>query len=388
MKRTSILILAAVMVMSLAGCSESGSSGKAEDIISAAKQTSVKETAGGKAPAGTNTVTDVTKIGKETGTGSGAEILTPAATEAQDLARRDHSEFSFFSHSQEYDYASKVRRIYEGEITDEAVKQEIFGKLSAILKCGELDLVREQRVTGGGTSLLTLKSESGEEYKICKGILTENPEEEGGREVFIFEGPHSRLYFDVEYAERTALEDLIESGVRTEQNLIHTEGSGPEAKPEEEKPVFPLIYLRIRSNFAWGEHVSGVFADAEGKYFSFDLSEIISSVKGPTLADRVYSCIVNGDGGQVFTGAYLDPVILRQGQEFAAKIDKNAKIREEGKMCDYGQNSVFAVIDGKPVMLCSEGDTDLTVEDENAEKAIRCFDDAMMNAITSLDIDD
>ena len=146
MKRSSILILAAVMVMSLAGCSESGSSGKAEDIISAAKQTSVKETAGGKAPAGTNTVTDVTKIGKETGTGSGAEILTPAATEAQDLAGRDHSEFSFFSHSQEYDYASKVRRIYEGEITDEAVKQEIFGKLSAILKCGELDLVREQRI--------------------------------------------------------------------------------------------------------------------------------------------------------------------------------------------------------------------------------------------------
>ena len=46
-------------------------------------------------------------------------------------------------------------------------------------------------------------------------------------------------------------------------------------------------------------------------------------------------------------------------------------------MFDYGQNTAYAIVDGKFVMLWSNGDNDYTVEDKYAPKATEAFNEAL-----------
>ncbi|MBQ1903451.1 MAG: hypothetical protein II168_03700, partial [Ruminococcus sp.] len=83
-----------------------------------------------------------------------------------------------------------------------------------------------------------------------------------------------------------------------------------------------------------------------------------------------------------------DTYILKQGIAYAAKISPNAKFTSEHKMCDYGQNTLYAVVDGKAVMLYSKGDNDKFTDDVNAQKAIECFKKACDKPIKSVAIPD
>ena len=51
------------------------------------------------------------------------------------------------------------------------------------------------------------------------------------------------------------------------------------------------------------------------------------------------------------------------------------------KMCDYGQKTSYAVVDGKAIMLYSYGDNLRVVEDDNAKKAEELFGKALTDSL-------
>ena len=73
----------------------------------------------------------------------------------------------------------------------------------------------------------------------------------------------------------------------------------------------------------------------------------------------------------------VDVKALNEGLEYAAKIDPDAKVTSENKMFDYGQCTAYAMVDGRFVMLWSNGDNDYTVEDKYAPKATEAFNEAL-----------
>ena len=80
--------------------------------------------------------------------------------------------------------------------------------------------------------------------------------------------------------------------------------------------------------------------------------------------------------------------MLEQGVKYAAKVSPNAKFSREHKMCDYGQDTLYAVVDGKAVKLYSKGDNDEFTDDVNAQKAIECFERACDKPVKAVAIPD
>lgn len=364
MKRTSVIIIAAALMLSLSGCGESSESVKAEDIIPVSQGTV------------SGTVTSVS-VSERVSEGSVTEICTSEVPETAEITGRKYSDFGFFAKAQDFDRETGTRSYYEGEITDDVCKQEIFDTLCGIFGQGELVLSGEQSVSGGAVPFLTMKSAEGTEFKLCKGILTYHPMEEGGDEVYILVTPYSRLCFAAAGAE---FEKLIAKGVRTEENLVGQKV--PEnSEPDSVSPKLPLTFIQLRTNWAWGESISGYFFDSAGRMFTFDLSNSLENVPGQDLAETVCDRLEEGGAAVKPSELRADISALKTGLEYVAKIDPGANVREESVMFDYGQDTLYAVVDGKPVMLVSKGDINMTVEDENAENAIRCFSDAMQAAM-------
>jgi hypothetical protein len=161
----------------------------------------------------------------------------------------------------------------------------------------------------------------------------------------------------------------------------------PEIKKSDVKPQFPLTYIKLRTNYAWGEHISGICTDAKGDVYSFDFSKTLPAGKGE-LMDKVIKSLEDGIANIIKTGAQLDASILEQGAKYAAMISPNAEFSCEHKMCDYGQETLYAVVDGKAVKLYSKGDNDEFTDDVNAQKAIECFRKACDKPIKSVAIPD
>ena len=57
-------------------------------------------------------------------------------------------------------------------------------------------------------------------------------------------------------------------------------------------------------------------------------------------------------------------------------------------MCDYGQNTLYAVVSGKAVKLYSKGDNDEFTDDVNAKKAIECFENACRKPVKAVAVPD
>ncbi|MBQ3936458.1 MAG: hypothetical protein II722_05310, partial [Ruminococcus sp.] len=89
MKKSVIITIAAAMILSMAGCSDSAK-GTAGKDISVASQ-------------------------KEPGS-SVADKLTPPTTTAQEFAKGKYDDYRYFSTAEEYDSKAKVNRSYKGEI--------------------------------------------------------------------------------------------------------------------------------------------------------------------------------------------------------------------------------------------------------------------------------
>ena len=379
--QVSVLILAAAMTLSLAGCSdaEAGSSG-AEDIPAAVRM----DHSGSDIRRDSEDVPDSPEIlapptaGDDSEKGSGSEdILTPPTTESQYLAGPGFDDCVFTAEVQAYSSENEVK-FYECKITG-AAKQEVSEMLSAILKSRELTLGEDQSIIDVITPVLTLKKPDGSEYTVCEALLSDNPLLESERSVYVFTAPHSQLYFE---ADNDDLSELLDSLARTEENLIETKKLSSEFEPGAVvKPEFPLTYIEIRTNFAWGHYITGNFIDAKGYLFSFDLSEALET--GPGYKDftsTVYENLQRGIGIDPQPAAVTDVSVLEEGLGYAAGNGSDATFREEEKMMDYGQHTLYAVVGGELVMLYSRGDVDRTSDDANVKNALRCYKDALNNA--------
>ena len=285
------------------------------------------------------------------------------------------------------DKGNYVVKTYEGEIENDVWKGKIFAELCDILKQDIITLKGEQDVQGGASSILTLKGTDIGEISIGKGILIEHPGEEGGSEIYVVTIKQGgQLYFG---GGNKRFEEFVHNAViQSEENLVKTvQLPKPEIKKSDVKPQFPLTYIKLRTNYAHGKHINGTCTDAKGDVYSFDFSKTLSAGEGE-LIDKVIQNLEDGIANIIKPGAQLDASILEQGAKYAATISPNAAFSREHKMCDYGQDTLYAVVDGKAVKLYSKGDVDEFTNDVNAQKAIECFKKACDKPIKSVAIPD
>ena len=382
MKKLAAMILSAALVLSMVSCSES-EAGTNLPVVSQQSDRSVP------APDSSKGDPDTSKPDPDTSKpdpdSSRDDRLTPAITEAEFIIKSDYNDFTYHSQAEDYDNRTMIRKYYEGEIKDDLYRKGIFEKLTAILKNGPLKLEGEQSVSGGADSLLTMKTKSGEEYRICKGILTAHPMEEGGPEVLIFQAPHSTCYFDPDYENRTTLESLVISGVTTDENLVKTvfPQETPVKKGKSVQPDNPIAFITLRSNYAWGQEFHGSCVDTAGRMYTFDYSKVAEGTYSGTFEERLLQLIKQN--GVIASDIIVDRTQLRQAIACAKKADPNGKFKEEYKMCDYGQDSLYAVVDGKAFLLQSTGDCDKTPLDKNAQEAVKYYAAACSGATCPAD---
>ena len=382
MKKLAAMILSAVLVLSMASCSESGGTGANLPVVSQNADSSIAD------PSSSVPDSNSSKPKPDSSRGdpsSKDDRLTPATTEIEDIIKSDYNDFTYFSKAQDYDNKTMIRKYYEGEIKDDSYKKEIFERIRTILKTNALTLTGEQSVSGGADALLTLKTKGGAEYRLCKGILTYHPMEEGGPEVFILQTPHSMYYLCPDYENSTTLESLVTAGVVTDENLVKTvlPQETPVKKGKSVQPDNPIAFITLRSNYAWGREFHGSCVDTAGRMYTFDYSKISEGTYSGTFEERLLQLIKQN--GVISTEIIYDTTQLRQAIAFAKQADPNGKFKEEYKMCDYGQDSLYAVVDGKAFLLQSTGDCDKTPLDEKAKEAIKYYNKAYSGATCPAD---
>lgn len=360
MKKTAAIILALAMALSMAACSE-GAAGK---DLPVATQNSI--------PDPDSSIGDMTTTHEP--------ILTPPTTEIEDITSSEYTEFTYFSKTEEYDKDTMIRRYYEGEIKDEKYTKQIFEKLKSILKNNAFTPQGEQSVSGGANAMLTFKKKNGEEYRLCTGILTHHPMEEGGEEVYILQTPHATYYFGADYKDKTSLDKLVAEAVKNTENLVKTvlPQETPTTNGNAVQPDNPIAFITVRSNYAWGRELRGSCVDTAGRMYTFNYSKVADGTYSGSFEERILQLIKQH--GVHPTEALYDVIKLREAISYAKKADPGAEFTKEHKMCDYGQKSLYAVVDGKAFMLQSIGDVDKLTTDANAQKAVEYYTQAESGA--------
>lgn len=370
MKKITGFLLAAVMMLSAAGCSEKdNSSSQPENIAvqlpgddSSGAGVSVPDSAGGDSSIADSSIPE-------------EDILTPAVTEAQALARSQYSDYGLFIRGIDHSDPDSPMR-YECEIVDNAVKQEIFESLCPVLKRNELSLEGEPYVKMEATTL-TLKNSDGDEYRFTDGYAGYDYLTGDGTPALFLTAPHSEACFEVSEDEMYALGKLLTNAVKDAEKLPVSEGAetvGPTIPRDAETPEFPLTFISVRTNFAWGRHIGGSFLDSRGYMYYYDLSDDLEEgFWSGGFADALYKCLLDGKGGIRANGVSADTSLINEGLSYAAKIGPDTVFTEQHMMEDYGQQTVYAVVGGKPVMLVSRGDVDRISEDENVLSAISLY---------------
>lgn len=353
MKRFAALMIAAVMTLGMAACSES-EAGKDISIVTQ------------KVESEPDTIIDIDQ----------GERLTPATTIMEDLRKSEWSDFEYLAKCEINDDAYAAIHYYDGSIKDDAYKAKIFEVLCRIFKGKEIVPKGKQQVQGGDSAVITLRTISGAEYSLCEGILVDSPELEGGSSVYVLKCPENQVYFlDKTYRETQDLKELIAEGIRTADNYVKTKQysvCGPDiANPEPDDIACIYVY----TNYAEGQVVKGSYIHKSGRLHEFDFSESFDPVQGnweQALLEQICVHCIQSEPNR-----YVDAQLLTTALDYAEKIDPSAEVTEEHMMCDAGQRTVYAVVGGKLVMLGSTGDNDKTVEDENAQKAMKCFEAAL-----------
>ena len=374
MKRLSVLLLAGLMALSMAGCSENADS---------SSKAAVREV---QIPRDDSSAADVSAPGtkpdnKDSGDVSMPEddILVPAATEAQELAGSEHSDYSFFIKTVDHSDPDAPRQ-YEGEIVDDAVKEKIFDILCNAFEREELSFEGEPTYTNDGL-ILTLKNAGGDEYRISAGCIDYDFLMYEGIPVFFLTTPDSVLCFETNDDELDELGKLLSEVLNSKDGFNRTDsGDIFEVKIPDgaEKPEFPVTYISVRSGYDSGiDHISGAFLDSRGYMYTFNLTEDLDRDLGSTgYTDMILKNLMKGNGNIEMNGVCADVSYINEGLDHAAKIDPDLEFDEESVMEDYGQNTLYAVVGGELVMLESFGDVNKTSEDENVQSAISSYKQA------------
>ncbi len=309
--------------------------------------------------------------------GSTDPSVSPATRE--DFANSGITSFEYIAKVHKTDENAERTYLYEGSVSDFQTKKELFTVLCRIIGQKELTLTQAQTVQGGGTPIIMLKTNSGGEYRLSKAILADAPQLQGGKSIFVLTTPDGKTYYlDSDQNDTKQLTELIQKGICTERNLVKTEYSGRRT-PDSSKKVTAndLAYILVRTNYAEGTYIQGCYVTKKGDYYQFDFSKIEGRGRKEFTEWLTEQISIHSQTETACSNKKADTDMLAQGLEYAAKIAPNAKVTTESRMCDYGQETLYAVVDGRFVMLRSRGDNDKTVEDINAVKAIDAYNEAM-----------
>lgn len=138
-----------------------------------------------------------------------------------------------------------------------------------------------------------------------------------------------------------------------------------------------IAYINLRTNYAWEQQITGFYINRQGEVFDFDFSKLNYDPNVDFNSWLLDAICDHSERSKPTRSVDVDKINTALG--YALKIDPNAKATTKSEMCDYGQRTQFAVVNGNLVMLCSEGDVDKTVEDVNAKKALDSFENALLS---------
>lgn len=159
-----------------------------------------------------------------------SETIVPSAAASQSavdkpaekLSERRMEEFIFEGGG--YEITDGVHTNYYGEITDEAIRQQLWD----IICTQEEQDVFEGGSSGSSFSLVLTDRETGEKTYVGYTIWYANPEEEGGPSCFCVSGASGGTicYAEAEDMQtETYLSDtfnaLVLEGIRREENIVH-----------------------------------------------------------------------------------------------------------------------------------------------------------------------
>ena len=310
---------------------------------------------------------------------SGGDKISPAPTTKDDFCNYRITSYEFSAKAQKTDEQAERRYYYEGSAEDFNIRKELFEKLCRIVGQKEITLQGAQVVQGGGTPFITAKNSEGGEYTLAEGILADAPQLQGGKSILVLKTPDGKTYYlDNDKNEKQKLDELIQKGICTPKNLVKEEYFGTRTPDSSKKlTADDIAFIYVRTNYAEGTYIQGSYVSKKGEFYQFDFSEIEGSGRREFTDWLIEQIGIHSQTETAWSKKKADTDKLAEGLEYAAKIDPNANVTTENKMYDYGQNTLYAIVDGRFVMLRSRGDNDKTVEDENAAKAIDAYNEAM-----------
>lgn len=315
---------------------------------------------------------------------SGGERLTPAPTTIDDLVNYRITSFEYSAKVIKENREAERRSYYEGKIDNFTVKKEIFNTICKFIKTRRIDdddvekkLPTGHRCTIENKPVVTLTNIDGGEFKLYKGTLPAPSSNSSPQPVWVIISPNGkRNYFTYDEQDAKLLTEVVQQGVCIRKNFIRDEYSGNKTPdPSKKLTANDLAYISVRTNYAEGTHIAGYYVSKKGNVYNFNFSEIESEKDLPFQQWLIRQIEIHSQTADAMRT--IDVKTINKGLGYAAKIDPNAKVTTENKMFDYGQNTAYAIVDGKFVMLWSKGDNDCKVEDKNADKAAEAFNEAL-----------
>ena len=372
----SVLLTAAL----LCGCGNSDSSGGAA-AISAADPSAAEPVSG--------TVTTVTA-----GSGSEADPLPdgsdPDRTEPTTLRPREATDKLTEGHTvKDYRVTAKFTAVtgenpyrsttYEGVITDENELDKIWKMLCA----AEAETpIKFAGFFGSGRAAITLTPEwGGQEVVISKCIGYYNEGEEGGPEVLLFTGLTDRdgtvwsmshtADYDSNWLDCFCMNTIIARGEITGETI------------EDSDPVIENSNVAVvtrYTNWAWNVYDKVNFIDINGNVYSMTLAD---------GEDYSYKPLTVKELLPKFEEMIADQNTKPSGKVSAEEIGKIKSLGQEispdakntedrSVMCDAGQNTLYVITD-RVIELATTGDNEHELDDENARKAVKIYDEILRN---------
>ena len=314
---------------------------------------------------------------------SGGEKLTPAPTTIDDLINYKITSFEYSAKVTKENTKNERISYYEGSVEHFSYKKEIYSAIYNIVTKHkpESTTVKQKLSNGDGCDLenepvITLTNTEGGKYTLCKGTIYMNADKSSTLPFCVITSPDGKKhYYKLYDQDMKQLTESIQAGICNAKNFIKDEYIGTK-KPDPSKKLTAkdLAYINLRTNYAEGAQISGYYVSKKGELFRFDFSDIEQKYKdfNEWLLKQIEIHSQTAD-----TVCRVDVKALNEGLEYAAKIDPDAKVTSENKMFDYGQCTAYAMVDGRFVMLWSNGDNDYTVEDKYAPKATEAFNEAL-----------
>lgn len=134
----------------------------------------------------------------------------------------------------------------------------------------------------------------------------------------------------------------------------------------------PIVFVMRRTNYAWGKQDNGAFIDICGDMYSFDFSE--RDIKNEEFVDALIE--VRDNSSPVRSNVAPADKIAQIVCEDIPNIDTTAEVTSKHAMCDYGQDTLYAVSAKKSALieLRSEGDFTRELQDSTAKKLCSYYD--------------